>query len=194
MSGPNLVERVESVNSSTRESVFTEVILPVVLRYSPWFFQALKRKDDDSFEDSQAGAMAHAWELFLKALDAGKDPRSFPSSIAAIACRLVRRGRKVGTSENVRCTLRAAEVGRTRRNEQWVEAIAESRAPIPDQVAFRVDFPEWLDSLSARDREVALELATGTPTQDCAAMFSVTPGRVSQLRRELMESWEDFTQ
>jgi hypothetical protein len=193
MSGPNLVECALSVNSPSREAVFTDIILPAVVRAAHWHFRELKRKDDDSFEDAQAGAMAHAWELFCKALEAGKEPQHFPSSIAAIACRLVRRGRRVGTSENVRCALRGAEIGRTRR-EVWIDAVAESRAPVPDQVAFRLDFPEWLDSLSARDRELALELATGTPTQECAALFSVTPGRVSQLRRELMESWEDFTQ
>jgi hypothetical protein len=45
---------------------------------------------------------------------------------------------------------------------------------------------------SARRKKIAQCLATGTSTRDAAQQFDVTPGRISQLRREFQESWLAF--
>jgi len=65
-------------------------------------------------------------------------------------------------------------------------------APVPDIVAFRCDFPAWLNTLSRRDRRIAEFLSLGNRTTDVAKRFNVSAGRVSQLRRELAESWKNF--
>ena len=44
--------------------------------------------------------------------------------------------------------------------------------------------------LPATKRRVARVLATGETTQATAKKFSLTAGRVSQLRRELQASWQ----
>jgi len=64
---------------------------------------------------------------------------------------------------------------------------------VPDIVAFRCDFPEWLDTLSRRNRKIALKLAIAESTGRVARMFRVSPGPVAQLRRELAASWKQFT-
>jgi hypothetical protein len=64
---------------------------------------------------------------------------------------------------------------------------------VPDIVAFRCDFPAWLETLSCRDRRIAKFLALGNRTSDAARKFDVCEGRISQLRRELAESWKAFT-
>jgi transposase-like protein len=64
---------------------------------------------------------------------------------------------------------------------------------VPDIVSFRVDFADWLASLSRRDRRIAESLAIGNRTSDVAKRFDVSSGRISQLRRELAESWTEFT-
>ena len=76
----------------------------------------------------------------------------------------------------------------------WKEAVVEDtrNAPVSDIVAFRVDFADWLKSLRRRDRRIAESLALGNRTGDVAQRFNVTAGRVSQLRRELAESWRAF--
>ena len=76
----------------------------------------------------------------------------------------------------------------------WQEAVVQdTRAtPVFDIVAFRVDFADWLASLSRRDRRIAESLALGNRTTDVAKRFNVCAGRVSQLRRELAESWRQF--
>lgn len=78
---------------------------------------------------------------------------------------------------------------------QWQEAVVEEtrNAPVLDTVAFRVDFADWLKSLKRRDRRIAEYLSVGNRTQDAAKKFKLSDGRVSQLRKELAESWKKFT-
>jgi len=70
---------------------------------------------------------------------------------------------------------------------------ATRTAPVPDIVTFRVDFADWLASLSRRKRRITETLALGHRTQDVARRFHLSSGRVSQLRRELATSWREFT-
>ncbi|MEK6236668.1 MAG: hypothetical protein N2C14_18320 [Planctomycetales bacterium] len=79
------------------------------------------------------------------------------------------------------------------RTGRWVEFVVEDdRTPVPDQAAFRLDFPVWLESLSERNREIAEEMAMNESTKDLARRHRVSPARVSQLRREFKDSWEAF--
>ena len=39
---------------------------------------------------------------------------------------------------------------------------------------------------------MAVTLATGETTSDTAKQFRVTPSRISQVRRRLLESWDEF--
>jgi hypothetical protein len=75
--------------------------------------------------------------------------------------------------------------------DAWLR-VAGSRTPVPDQVAFRCDFPAWLDRLPRRNRRIAEALSLGHTTGDVAKRFRVSPGRISQLRREMHKSWYEF--
>ena len=76
----------------------------------------------------------------------------------------------------------------------WKEAVVQDTrtTPVPEIVAFRCDFPAWLGTLSRRNRRIAQFLAVGNRTQDVAKRFTLSAGRVSQLRRELATSWKEF--
>jgi hypothetical protein len=66
--------------------------------------------------------------------------------------------------------------------------------PAPADIACaRIDIDAWLHSLPRRDRKVAQFLSLGHRTTDAARKFGVSNGRVSQLRRELAQSWRSFT-
>ena len=91
------------------------------------------------------------------------------------------------------------EIGTTVRSacqvcEGYFDTIRQSlpESPVPDQVAFRIDFPAWLATLTERDREAALQLVDGERTRDVAREIGVSKGRVSQIRRELQEGWHRF--
>jgi hypothetical protein len=57
---------------------------------------------------------------------------------------------------------------------------------------FRIDFPAWRASRTERDRRVLDDLMLGERTLDVAGKHGLSPGPVSQLRRELHDDWEFF--
>ena len=69
---------------------------------------------------------------------------------------------------------------------------ALTQTPVPEQVSFRLDFPAWRSSRCERDRRVIDELMAGERALDVAARHGLTPGRVSQLRREFHDDWTRF--
>jgi hypothetical protein len=64
--------------------------------------------------------------------------------------------------------------------------------PIPDQVQFRLDFPAWLDTLTPRERRLIKEMSQNERTKDLSRRFDLSPGRISQMRREFAWSWQRF--
>ena len=151
-------------------------------------------------EEAIAEAVAAALVSFIGLKRRGKDPFQFPSVIATRAVQHVRHDRHVGGRSNGRDVL--SHIARRRHGfglagisteRAWQEALVNNtQTPIPDQVAFRCDFPVWLGTLKRRDRRIAILLAEGDSTTDVAARFGLTPGRISQLRRELHTSWQSF--
>ena len=76
----------------------------------------------------------------------------------------------------------------------WRNQLIENKRTSPaDLAAFELDFGAWLPSLPLRDRHLAEDLGMGERTGDVAKTYAVSPSRVSQLRRHLQDSWEEFT-
>jgi DNA-binding NarL/FixJ family response regulator len=163
-----------------------------------------RRLDPEARDDAVEEVIANACVAFARLVRQDKTDRAFPSALARFAVAQFRDGRRVGNRRNVRDVLSSYAQRRKRMqverldwfNEtrgEWMEAVVEDhRTPVPDQVAFRCDFPVWLKNLSARNRQIAKALAVGHTTGDVAKRFRVTPGRVSQLRREMYQSWNEF--
>src|SRR5205823_5512273 len=76
---------------------------------------------------------------------------------------------------------------------ELVEALTDStRAEIPVQVAFRIDFPAWLATRTERDRAIICDMLLDLRTLDLAARHRLSPSRVTQLRREYLADWTAF--
>ena len=115
-----------------------------------------------------------------------------------------RGGRRVGTKLNVRDVSseyaqreKGFIVERLDRFDEekgeWREVLVEDRKAGPaDTAAARLDFAKWLAGLPKHKRRVAETLAKGETTKATARKFSVSPGRISQLRRELERGWQEF--
>lgn len=149
--------------------------------------------------------ICNACSAMARLAELGKLDLAYPSVLARFAIAQVRDGRKVGCKLNVRDVMspycrRRKDVVVERLDKfndeenQWQEAVVvDTRtAPVPDIVAFRCDFRDWLRSLARRDRRVAQTLALGNRTGEVASRFGLSEGRVSQLRRELADSWHEF--
>jgi hypothetical protein len=80
-----------------------------------------------------------------------------------------------------------------RKNNGWMEVLVEDRRSGPAEIAAsRMDFAAWIRSLPKQDRKIAVTLAAGETTGATAKQFGVSPSRISQVRRQLKESWDEF--
>ena len=78
---------------------------------------------------------------------------------------------------------------------QWIDAMVEDkRASVADQVAAKMDVGAWFATLTRKMKQIAKDLAFGCSTSEVAEKHGVTPGRITQLRRALEESWVAFQQ
>jgi hypothetical protein len=178
-------------------------ILPRIELHAQVSFRHLKCPGKKA--DAIAEVVAVAWKWFLRAIAKGKDVDAFVSALAGYAARHVRGGRKVWGKDRRNDVLsplcqqrhgfavdKLAEVDALTGNPLSDALADNTRSPVPDQVAFRLDFPNWLASLGVRNRRIAEEMALGHRTLDLAARHGTTPGRVSQLRREFRDGWWRF--
>jgi hypothetical protein len=147
-----------------------------------------------------------AWKWFVRLAIKGKDAREFPSALATYAAKAVKSGRRVCGQEKGKDVLSPLAQQRrgfavaslprrsTLSGNPLSEALTDNtRSPVPEQVHFRLDFPEWLVQLGDRNRRIAEDMALGHRTQDLAEMHKVTQARISQLRREFHDGWLRFT-
>ena len=191
-------------------------IVPRIELHGRVCFRGLKCPD--TRQDCICEMLALAWRWFLRLIAQGKDPLQFPSALADFAARAVKAGRRLCGKHKGKDVMNPLA---QQRHDFMVEALPsatcrshESRysvplgqqaqdaleehlrdnaqTPVPEQVCFRLDFPLWVCSRSERDRRIIEDLLQGERTLDVADKHNLSPGRVSQLRREFMTSWERF--
>jgi hypothetical protein len=191
-------------------------IRPRILTHAHFMF-----RDVDSEErkaDCISETIALAWKWFLRLAEKGKDPRGFVSVLAGYAVRAVQNGRRLAGQlkakdvtnplaqrrhgfkvETLPLSTRTCQedrygaVGGQRHQDEFEERLHDNTRTPPDQQAmFRLDFAAWLKSLTIRERKIVRAMARNERTLDLSQQFGVSPGRISQLRRDFALSWEDF--
>jgi hypothetical protein len=177
------------------------VMLPVIVRDLRIAFRHLR---GEAKEEAVAEGLANACTVYQRLAKQGRAHLGFPTVLARYAAAQVVDGRQVGSGQNSRDVLspRAQKQKRflvdrldrfDEEENQWMEAVVEDpHTPVFDQVCFRVDFPEWLARLSRRNRRIAGYLSLGNSTSAVAKRFRISPGRISQLRRQFYDSWQAF--
>ena len=178
-------------------------ILPRIERHGRVHFRHVRCPDRKA--DAISEMVALSWRWFLRLAEQGKDATRFPSVRATFAARAVHSGRHLAGACRAKDALSPVAqrrhgfaVGRlpdfsTLNGNPLSEALQDNtRSPVPDQVAFRFDFPAWLSSLGARDRGIAQDMAQGHRTGELADAYGLSPARVSQLRRQFYMDWQSF--
>ena len=165
---------------------------------------AFRHLGAEAREDAVAEIVANAYAAYVRLVARGKADLAYPTVLARFAINQFHAGRRVGSRFTIRDVMsKAAQrrhsfvVGRLDRfheaTGEWIEAVVEdTTTPVPDQAAFRCDFPAWLRNQKRRNRRIAEALSLGHTTADVARRFRVSAGRVSQLRGELHDSWLAF--
>jgi DNA-directed RNA polymerase specialized sigma24 family protein len=175
-------------------------LLPDVDRYATYVFRRCRQADR---EELVSETIARVWLSFVRLSARGKDPKKVFRPLLRFCVLAVKDGRRVGARRNVRelchrakrdglriCSLEDQD---DKSGSPWKEILAETKAFSPaETAAARVDIEVWLRSQSARNRSIAKLLAVGERTSAVARRFRVSCARISQLRNELRESWEQF--
>jgi hypothetical protein len=195
---------MSAISCVTWQSDFLKV-LPAVQTHAKIRFRRLRA---DVREEAIAEASAAACLNFYVAAQQGKLNVLTPGSLSDFSARHVTAGRHVGGRQDAAKDVLSPACRRRhgvtvfsiddsnradRGGNDWRQIlIADRRTQIPDVAAMRIDFAEWLNTLSRRDRRIVNALAKGDSTMSVAQEFQVTPGRISQLRRQYERSWMSF--
>jgi hypothetical protein len=184
-------------DNSTTEAF--EAMLPTIQRVACYRFRHEPRwRRQELIND----VVALAYVAYARLIKRGKVALAHPTVLALYAVRHVRDGREVGCRWNSQDVL--SPLARRRRgfsvqplnkhgiSDEW-EALTDDRRANPAEIACcRVDFRDWLGRLQRFKRQVALRLASGDSTSDASRHFRLSQARISQLRYELQQSWNNF--
>lgn len=177
-------------------------LLPRIRKHARIAFGHL---DPESREEAVQAVVCNACCAVARLAELDKLDLCYASVLARYGVAQVRDGRMTGGSLNCndissRYCQRAKNITVERLDkynedeECWEEVLIPDNTCTPAELAAsRIDVPAWLRTLKRRDRQLARFLSLGNRTQDAARRFDMSQGRVSQLRRELQESWREFT-
>jgi hypothetical protein len=166
---------------------------------------AFRHLDPESRDECVQAVACNACCAVARLAELDKLDLAYASVLARFGVAQVRDGRMTGGSLNCndissRYCQRAKNITVERldhydtEDECWEEVLIPDNTCTPAELAAtRIDFPAWMKTLKPRDRKVARFLSLGNRTQDAARKFDVSQGRISQLRKELAESWAEFT-
>jgi hypothetical protein len=191
-------------------------ILPRIELHAHIYFRGIRcpQRKDDAVQET----IAISWRWFVRLVEQGKDPLSFPMALAGYAARAVKCGRRLCGQVKGKDALsplaqqrhgfavepfphsiasthedRYSHVGGQRQQDAFEERLRDNtQTPVPEQVAFRIDFPDWLVTLTPRERQMVRAMADNERTLDLGKRFELSPARISQLRRELHNDWRRF--
>jgi hypothetical protein len=164
---------------------------------------AFRKLPPDERAEAIAECIANITAEYAKLHERGKADVAFVSTLGDFAIRHYYAGRRTGCELNIN-DVSSPYCQRQRRfvlksldqrspNGEWKETVVEDRRSTPaDVAASRIDLEDWFGQLPRFKRDIAETLATGESTSATARRFQVTPGRVSQLRREFEENWMEF--
>jgi len=181
---------------------FLAHVLPTVQSVASFRFRDLPPVD---LEEAVSEVVALAMIVFVRLIARGKDPQTFPSRLARFAVLRVKAGRIAGAQDRSRDAMsrlahrqrgfgvESLDAAARQNGQSWESVLVESWTVTPaDLAASRIDFREWLDRMKRRRREIAESLAAGYRTEEVAELFRLSPGRVSQMRREFQNSWRKY--
>jgi hypothetical protein len=176
-------------------------MVPAIRRCAEFSFRKLR---PDLRKEMVDEVVVNALAAFARLVERGKEDSAYASSLAEYAVKHVRQGREVGNRLNSKDVSsryaqqrKGFQVERLDQfdasDDEWKEILIEDRKAGPaETAASRIDFAAWLAAMSSLRRKIAQCLATGECTIDAARRFNVTPGRISQLRKEFQSSWSTF--
>jgi len=178
-------------------------LLPRIERHGRFCFR--KVRCPHKKEECLAEMTALAWQWYVRLTLRGKDVTRFPSALAAYAAKAVRAGRRLCGQEKTRdvLSLRAQrrggftispypDCGRRSRNVLDEALRDNTRSPVDEQAAFRLDFPVWMRAYGEHKHRVIEDLMVGERPLEVAKKHRLSASTISQMRRQFHSDWVNF--
>jgi len=191
-------------------------ILPRIELHGRIYFRAIKCRDRRA--DAIQEMRSLAWKWFVRLAERGKDAGEFVSALATFAAKAVQSGRRLTGQEKAKDVFspvaqrqhgfrveslpNSTSTGQENlyaqpHGQQVHDAFEEclrdnTQTPVPEQAAFRIDFPRWRRTRCDRDRRIMDDMMLGERTLELSNKFGISPARVSQLRQEFHDDWQRF--
>lgn len=169
-------------------------LLPAIYRQTKRHFRHLH---GDARSEAVQEAVVDALMAYRRLVLLGKADVAYATPLASYACRQFYEGRRVSLRQNSQevtspfCQRRQSFA--VLCADDWQDQLLDHRRSTPaDLAAMRIDFAAWLRTLDSRERRLVRTLARGESGLRTAKLFRITAGRVSQLRRELLQKWRRF--
>jgi hypothetical protein len=178
------------------------LMLPRLRRAASFRFRTLSPSRRQDLVNDIVGTCC---ALYARLVEKGQEERAHFSTLVKFAAAHLGQGRQLGSRLSARDV---ASVYCQRRQgirlerldlydeteATWKEILIEDRrhSDPASIAAARIDVAEWLGTMPALRRKLALFLARGESTAAAARRFSISAGRISQIRRELQNSWAAF--
>jgi hypothetical protein len=198
-----MIARAKPTRRPTASACYAKFLslLPAIQEQARFAFRT---EEPERRQEFTAEVIANCWAAFVRLVERGLIELVYPTPLAQYAIRQIRDGRRMACKLNVRdvsseyCQLRKnVTIERLDRYDaekgEWREVLLEDHHAGPaETAAARLDIGEWFAGLPRRKRRIAEVLATGETTKRTARKFHVTPGKISQTRRELQNAWNEF--
>jgi hypothetical protein len=185
------------------QQTFVGSVLPRIEAHGRLYFRHVRCRHRK--QELLAEMVGIGWRWFVRLVRRGKDVLKFVGRLAVYAARAINSGGRVCGRERARDAMSAS----TQRNRGFVvaslpecgdllggplaDALRDNTlSPVPDQVAFRLDFAAWRRTRTERDRRIIGSMLTGESTTRLARLFGVSQARISQLRREYCADWHAY--
>jgi hypothetical protein len=193
-------KRMRQSAASARAAKFL-ALLPQIREQTRFAFRG---EGGERREELIAETIANCWVAFVRLAERGLIDAVYATPLTQYAIKQVRDGRRVGCRLNIRDVsseyaqqAKRFTVERLDRYDaeegEWREVVIEDRKAGPaDTAAARMDIADWFNSLPRHKLRIAKTLASNETTKATARKFGVSPGRISQTRRELETAWREF--
>ena len=191
-------------------------LLPRLQTHATIFFRDIRCPDTKADRISEMVALA--WKWYCRLCEQGKDVNEFAMVFIFLVAKAVKSGRRLCGQEKAKDVLSPvaqrrqgfrveslptssrceheslySDVHGQRDQDTFEERLRDNvRTAVPDQVAFRVDWPRYFQTLAERDRQLAEFLSLGHSANKAAERFKLSPGRVTQLRQKWGREWQVF--